>query len=82
VAPQNVSDGAAGKFVPQIRQGALDAAIAPLAVFFGHAHDQSFQLVGRARPSRSALAAAVVLLGNQLSVPREQGLGRDDGRHL
>jgi hypothetical protein len=79
---QNLSDRAACKLVPQIRQRALDAPIAPIPVLLCHSNHQSLDLSGGTRPARSALATAVVFLGDQLSMPGQQGLGRDNGSEL
>ena len=82
VPRKNLSDHAAGNSVTQIGHRSLDAPIAPIPVLFGHSHDQVLGLPGGARPSRSALPTAVVLLGNQLSMPGQQRLGRDNRGHL
>src|SRR5450759_4087184 len=82
VPRENLSDRAAGNLVTQIGQRPLDATIAPIPVLFGHSHYQVLGLPGGARPSRSALPTAVVLPGNQLSMPGQQRLGRDNRGHL
>jgi len=73
---QNLSDRAAGKLVPQIGQGALDAPIAPIPVLFGHPCHQRFDVAGGTRSPRSALATAVVFLSDQLAMPGQQSLWR------
>ena len=75
---QNLSDRAAGKFVPQIGQGTLDAPIAPIAILFGHPFDQRFDLTDSTRSPRSALATPLVFVSDQLAMPGQQRLWGDD----
>ena len=76
---QDRRDRTMSDLVPRVGQGSLDAPIAPIAILPGQSHDQSFEFAGSARPARSSFAAPVVLLGDQLAVPGEQGLRRHDG---
>src|SRR5215469_18039897 len=48
---QNRSNRTAGKLVAQMGQGALDPSIAPIPVLLCHAHHQSLDLIGGARPT-------------------------------
>jgi hypothetical protein len=57
----------------------LDPTIAPILVLFGHSDDQRLDLIAGARPPRSTLSTAVVLLGDQFAMPSEQSFGRHDG---
>jgi hypothetical protein len=63
-------------------QSALDAPIAPIPVLFGYPCHHEFDLPGRTRSPRPALAAAIVSLSDQLAMPGQQSLGRDDGGDL
>src|SRR6516165_9095258 len=66
----------------QIGQRSLDASIAPTAVLFCHTHNQILDLLGFSRSAASPLAAAVVFLCDQPSMPGQQSLGRDNRGHL
>ena len=79
---QNLSDRAAGKFVPQIGQGTLDAPIAPIPVLFGHPCHQGFDLTESTRSPRSALATPIVFVSDQLAMPGQQRLWGDDRGEL
>jgi hypothetical protein len=69
--------------MPQIRQGPLDAAIAPGRILFGHTDHELFDLLGHTRSAkRSAMPAPVELLRNQAVVPAHEGVGRRDRGHL
>jgi hypothetical protein len=65
----HLSDGASGEFVAQIGQCNLDAPIATALVLIGHANHQNLDLSQRARSSGSAFVAAIIFLGNELSMP-------------
>src|SRR5436309_6076362 len=61
--------------MPQIRQGPLDAAVAPCPVLLGHTPDQLLDFLGDTRSARlSSLRAAVKLLGDQALVPAHEGV--------
>src|ERR1017187_4099393 len=79
---QHVSDGAACHCVPQIRQRALDAAIAPIPVLFGQSNYQGLDLPIGTGAARPALAGAVVFLSDQFPMPGQQGLRRNDCGHF
>ena len=63
-------------------QSALDAPIAPIPVLFGYPCHHEFDLPGRTRSPRPALAAAIVFLSDQLAMPGQQSVWRDDGGDL
>ena len=66
--------------MPQVRQGALDAAVPPRRVLVRHAHDELFDFLGDTRASkRFALLAAIELVGNQSLVPTQESIGRGEG---
>ena len=63
--------------MPQIRQGPLDASIAPGRILFGHADDELLDLLSDTRSAqRSPLLAPVKLLGDEALIPAQEGLGR------
>lgn len=69
--------------MPQIRQGALDAAIAPGGILFGHADDQLFDLLCHTGSTKVAtVVASVELLRDQAVVPAQEGLRGGNRGHL
>src|SRR5215471_3378745 len=79
---QNRSNRTAGKLVAQMGQGALDSSIAPIPVLFCHAHHQSLDLISGTWPTRGTMGSSVVLLGDQLPMPSQQGLRGDNAGDL
>src|ERR1019366_7066256 len=77
VLPKNVGDGAARDLVAQIGQRTLYSPVAPIPVLGGHAHHQLLDVILRARSSRATPLAAIIFPGNQLTVPSQEGLRRD-----
>ena len=66
----------------EVRQGALDPRVPPAAVLGGHAHDQRPDLAHDRQPSRITTGTAVVLGGDQGSVPCQQRVRRHDRGEL
>jgi len=80
VLPQNAADGGVGDLVPEVGERALDAVVAPCPILPGHAQDQLDDLRRDAGTSNGAPSLAVVpLLGYELPVPAEDGVGREGG---
>ena len=69
-------------FVPQIGECALDAPISPAAILTCQPQNQRLNLGCGPRSSWASLLAAVVLAGNQPTVPGQQRFGRDDRAQL
>jgi hypothetical protein len=68
--------------VPQVRQGTLDAAIAPSRILLGHADDELLDLLGNSWPSRlSALLTSIKLLNDEAAVPPQEGVRRGNCSH-
>src|SRR5262249_14054015 len=82
VIAEDVGDCPARHLVMEVRQGALDPRVAPAAVLGGHAHDQRADLAPDRRPSRTTTGTAVVLRGDEGSVPRQQRVRRHDRGEL
>src|SRR5437660_8309159 len=61
---------------PRLGQCALDPPIAPILVLRCESDHQLLDIDGCSRTPRSALRSAVVLVGDQLPMPGQQGLGR------
>jgi hypothetical protein len=79
VPPQDVGDRAAGHAMVQVGERSLHPGVAPRAILGRHAHHESLDLGHDVRPSGPAPEAAVVLMGDQSPMPREQRIRRDDG---
>jgi hypothetical protein len=83
VAPQDMAHRERVDVMPQIRQGTLDAAIAPGRILFGHADHKLFDLLGHTRSAKpSAMPAPVELLRDRAVVPALEGVGRRDRGNL
>jgi len=66
--------------MPQIRQGTLDAAVAPGSMLFRHADHELLDLLGDTGSAQLAtLRAPVKLLGDQSLVPPHEGVGGHKG---
>ena len=63
----------------EVAAGTPNTGVAPLAVLGGHPDDEPADRVHDPWAARSATAAAVVLPRDQLSMPAEEGVGRDQG---
>ena len=63
----------------EVAAGTPNTGVAPLAVLGGHPDDEPADRVHAPWAARSATAAAVVCPRDQLSMPAEEGLGRDQG---
>ena len=79
---QNISDGFTRQHVTHISESTLDPEISPASVFVGETKNKRSNLRRRPWAARCTARAAVVLLGNQLPMPSQQGCRRDDGRDL
>ena len=62
-----------------VAEGTPHTGVAPLAVLGGYPDDEPADRVHDRWAARSATAAAVVLPRDQLSMPAEEGIGRDPG---
>jgi hypothetical protein len=66
--------------VAQVRQGPYDAVITPRTIVLGYTHNQCFQSQSNFGAAWGLpLCGAVKLLGDQFTVPAENGLRFDDG---
>ena len=63
----------------EVAAGTPTPGVAPLAVLGGHPDDEPADRVHAPWAARSATAAAVVCPRDQLSMPAEEGIGRDQG---
>jgi hypothetical protein len=62
----------------QIVQRPLYSSVAPIPVLGCHADDQPFYLIPGSRPTRATMFAAIVFLGDESSLPSQEGLRRND----
>ena len=65
--------------MPEVAAGTPNTGVAPLAVLGGHPDDEPADRVHAPWAARSATTAAVVCPRDQLSMPAEEGIGRDQG---
>ena len=63
----------------EVAAGTPNTGVAPRAVLGGHPDDEPADRVHDPWAARSATAAAVVWPRDQLSMPAEEGIGRDQG---
>ena len=75
----HVGEGPPGDLMPEVAAGTPNTGVAPRAVLGGHPDDEPADRVHDLWAGRSATAAAVVWPRDQLSMPAEEGLGRDQG---
>jgi hypothetical protein len=75
---KNVGNRAARDLVAQISQGSLYSPVAPIAVFSRHADGQLLDLVLHPGTSWATLPAAIIFPGDELAVPGQERLRRDD----
>src|SRR6267143_4778563 len=78
---QDVCDRIVRQKMPQIGQRALEAAVTPGSILLSHLHNQSGHFPPGFQPSHGSKRAPIVFLSNQFSMPSQQSLGSDDGRH-
>jgi hypothetical protein len=76
---EHASNRVAGQLVPEIRNGSMEALIAP-AILLRHSDHQSFDLRRSARTG--TVGGAVILLRNQSSVPSQERFWCHDGGKL
>ena len=75
----HVGEGAPRDLMPEVAAGTPTTGVAPRAVLGGHPDDEPTDRVHDPGAARSATAAAVVWPRDQLSMPAEEGIGRDQG---
>ena len=75
---ENVGDSVGREIVSKVRHSTSDTAVTPVSIFTSQSDDKSFDLVLGSRPSWFPVSTAIVLVGDELSMPCEQGLGRHD----
>ena len=79
VAAQNVSHRLIGQAVTQIGQSSDDAVISPAGVLSRHSHHQGFHFRSNRRAARILpMFGAIELLGDEPSIPGQDGVGFGD----
>ncbi|MCG3175006.1 MAG: hypothetical protein GMKNLPBB_03340 [Myxococcota bacterium] len=76
---EDVGHGPPTDPMTQIGQGALDARVPPSSVLLGEPNDQLPDHLHHPGPSRPTASTAVVLAGDEFSMPTQQCVRRDDG---
>src|SRR5262249_26858059 len=79
VLTQDPLDRVAADIVAEIAQRSSNPGIGPARVLGGEPDDELPHPCPRRRTTRGATAGAVVILGNELAVPAEDAVRRDDG---
>src|SRR6266540_3124455 len=83
VATENITHRDRIDAVPQVRQCFLDAPIAPGSVLLRHLDHELFDLLNVAGPSKwTTLHAPIELLGDEATVPPQERVWGDKGRHV
>ena len=75
----HVGEGAPRDLMTEVAAGTPTPGVAPRAVLGGHPDDEPADRVHAPWAARSATAAVVVCPRDQLSMPAEEGIGRDPG---
>jgi hypothetical protein len=76
MASQHVPHSLIRDLITEIGQSAYNPVVAPTGILFGHLHDQRLQFRFDSRPARvPAVLGAIELLGNELPVPGQNGVG-------
>src|SRR5690606_27150608 len=79
---EDAPDGGASERVAEVRESALDSAVAPRGVLGDHAHYQLHKGITLPGATGPTLCAAVVLGSNELPIPAKERVGRDDSAEL
>jgi hypothetical protein len=79
---QDRFDRVAGEVVPEMLQRAAEAGVAPRRILSRHARDEGREVRLGARAPRAPLLRAVVLLGNEQTVPAQNRVWRHDASHV
>src|SRR5688572_7999581 len=74
---QNVGNGATSQAVAEVGHCTENPPVSPITILLSHADYEVLDFVGGAWPTQSALGTAVILLGNQLAVPSQQCVRRN-----
>jgi len=83
VSLKDVGHGLRAHLDSQVIQGSCDPLVAPGPIFAGHLEDEVLDLNLRPRTSGTAsLFGAVELAGDELPIPAQKSLGRDEGRNF
>jgi hypothetical protein len=79
---ENVGYGSSPHAMAEITQGSLDVRVSPIPILSRHLDNQSPNFRHHLWSSRGTAYAAIVFLGDQLPMPREQSLGSDQRRNV
>jgi hypothetical protein len=83
VSFQDIANGLITDRIAEMGQGADYTIVPPGPILSGQAHHQGFQLrIDRRAPWRPAFLRAVELLGDELAMPGQNGVGLDKGDYF
>jgi hypothetical protein len=82
VLREDAPDGISTDNVTDVAKRAADAGVAPGWIRFRHREDKLADSLGGAGTTRTAPLAAVILLGNQLSIPAKDRVRGDNAAKL
>jgi hypothetical protein len=81
IALQDVGNSASRQVMSEIRQRTNDPGVPPVAILGGHLDYERFDLVIRPWSAGPAAGGSIVFPGDQLPVPGQESLRRDDRCH-
>src|SRR5262249_13671697 len=64
--------------VTEIREGSLNSSVTPATIFLSHAYDEGGNILHCSRPARCSACTAIVLPGNQSSMPGQESFWSND----
>ena len=76
---ENPFDRGASETVPDVLHGTDDPSVSPARILARHRDDQSAKVDALGGSARSSRFAAIVLRGDEVSVPTQDGVWRGDG---
>ncbi len=79
---QDPLHGIAGDLVPEVDERSADSGVAPLRILCSHPHYKIHYILWRHRSTSTSPSTAIVLLGDQPSVPTQNRVGRDNAGYL
>ena len=82
VRPEHVGNRASRHLMPEVVESTPDASVASVAILSGHPDDEVTDLVHDPWTTRYATAAAIVFPADQLSMPAQECVRRDEGLQL
>ncbi|MBC7974970.1 MAG: hypothetical protein H7138_08295 [Myxococcales bacterium] len=82
ILEEDALDRVSPELVAEVAERATDPRVAPARVLGGELNDQALQRRGGAGAAALSFSGAVVFLGDELAVPAQDGVGRDQSGEL